>query len=136
MYLKEATSKYIVKSLREKEMKLKINGEVDFKTLGELKRYITDVLGIPAGCLKFVTTNGGTAQNTTNAEEFFANQYGADVSNAKGFTYHATATNTIHRLKENIAEHLCIPLDSIRIVWEDNSDVAENTLVGNFRESW
>ncbi|MCQ2582475.1 MAG: hypothetical protein MJ160_01085 [Treponema sp.] len=40
------------------------------------------------------------------------------------------------KLKENIAEHLCIPLDSIRIVWEDNSDVAENTLVGNFRERW
>lgn len=118
-------------------MVLRINGNVDFATIGELKRYITDVLGLPSGSFKFVTPNGGSAQNTTDAEDFFRSTWGVeDLTNAEGFTYHAASTITVNSLKENIASRLRVPLESIRMVWSDNTDVAGNTLVENFRNNW
>lgn len=117
-------------------MVLEIRGRVDFPTLGELKRYITDVLGIPTGCLKFITPNGGTAQNETDAESFFVNNWDADVSNAEGFTYHAADTITVSTLKENISRRLCIPQEAIRICWSDNVDVPGMTQVVTLRTNW
>lgn len=64
------------------------------------------------------------------------NNYNANLENCRGFTYHAQATITVNALKENIANNLCIPIDAIKIVWEDNDEVPGMTLVRNFRDSW
>lgn len=117
-------------------MYLKINGNVNFKTIGELRNYLTDVLKIPYDSLKFVNNKGHTALSTTIVEDFFEQNWGVEPCIGEGFSNAATGTITVTTLRENIAKRLKIPLDSIRICDMNNENVPGMTQVQSFREQW
>lgn len=117
-------------------MIVRIEGNIELTTLNDVKKYLCFILKLPEEGVKFVHPSGTTAKGSTEAENFFKEKYGCDLSGATGFAIARAYNKTLSDVKKDIEKKMHIAADSIKFVDKNNTEVSGNAFVKTFREKW